>query len=196
MPSTEWVFINISCFGGPEKWETCSRSCQEWVAETPRAIGRTEGMFSSSHAWEIQKLAGRVLPPQLAQGAGSQGEGRLIGGCASDQSLPAGAWRRCWWEESPKDSDVAGSPGRPFWALGFGTCQGEAPVPGSAYQNMRYCFISRVQRRLERKRQILFLMTKCPLVKYEKCFRNEFPALVWKQMLEGFFFFFFPPSLT
>lgn len=110
------------------------------------------------------------------------------------QSLPAGAWGRCWWEESPEDSELAS-----LRALDSGTClweggsagrgRGKAPVPGSMHRHVRCYLIGRVRRRPGSRGWILLLVTKCSSGQVWKMFQEWVLALVWKQMLNCFFFF-------
>lgn len=66
------------------------------MAQPSLSHGGTEGVFSSSCAWQMHKLVAGSLSPKWPRDQ-QAGEGCLIDGCTSDQFLPVGAGERHWW---------------------------------------------------------------------------------------------------
>lgn len=108
-------------------------------------------------------------------------------------------------KESPKDSDLAGSreKGTGLWHLPLRRQQCW-PGPGRNFDSWKYAsahsLLSYQQSAKEAREQgdgSYYSWWNALLVKYEKCFRNEFPAMVWKQMLDSYFLppFCFPPLI-
>lgn len=159
--------------------------------------GGIEGVSSLFHAWRCRSWQRGSFFPSWAGYQGSQREGYLTGDYAQvNPCLPGLEEVLAGREGSPRTAvwpagKALQAPGS--WHLplteGSRPGPGEAWVSGNAHQHIRYCLISKLQRRPGSKGRILLLVMKCSLVKYEKCLRNEFPSHGETDV--GFFFFFF-----